>query len=790
MPRKKVIKKNPVGDSERFYDKQPKAFSKTKLLKKPGRERTLATVSKYPVIDDLYGMINSLTQKQIKNYSNTEKLPVIVRETLFEFAEDWSNSDRDHANYLSQVPDGYDRFEAAVIGDFLYWMITGANEKSVLRIGNEVSDLSWDKEIISQCPDFSKKMESFRGLDIHDLPGLHIRILNNLPVNSYNRYTIAQITLDDPQIGEQIFPRPEPMEDSEIDAIQALKRLVMDGNLQKFSIALSQSSKNIVTSSGKGIGTHIFQAFELAKNAVEAFEKGEIGTARKNLDAIQDEYGMDLSTFQTGLKDMFVITASSLTYLPGSVANRRSASSSHNRNRGGGGNNNNNNNNSNKAKISFKGSPEPLLVSLDMSMPPTRDGWKSTKMHEVMKTANQSNLAMGGSNDNIEIVKTKNTRGTLGLTAIKPSANYLTTNWIPIFHAALTGKSTPEKKIFSKWPNQDSISLRFIIHANLSVGIENDFLVPKGTLTVTLRKVPGKKWPTSIAKEDSFYILPTDFFVEDLGRAKNYSDAFTDAALVEEVDSATEIGGEIDLRQTETGRGKVKKNPRGAIGKAIAIDVVPRSQIDVKTLTEKHPSMKYLKKVVKEEDLKQLYDNYGKGQIPDKLRWRGKKYGSKQLLQAALDKSGNQVDKGHPKMQILYAKRKDNGNLVPHRIILPRILAKHDLSSGRLVASKGSKSTAQVRKLLKRIERDFGNLTFVKDLTVKGSYDPLVKSKKVNYNRGVAKQFQSEGHSPGIENASNLYVSQVQLNGSLVYDARLSGGKKMGPVALRWGAKK
>ena len=66
----------------------------------------------------------------------------------------------------------------------------------------------------------------------------------------------------------------------------------------------------------------------------------------------------------------------------------------------------------------------------------------------------------------------------------------------------------------------------------------------------------------------------------------------------------------------------------------------------------------------------------------------------------------------------------------------------------------------------------------------------MVKSKKVNYNRGVAKQFQSEGHSPGIENASNLYVSQVQLNGSLVYDARLSGGKKMGPVALRWGAKK
>ena len=134
MPRKKVVKKNPVGDSERFYGEQP--ITGSKLLKKPGRKRTLASVSKYPAIDDLYAMIDSLNQQQIQKYSDTESLPVIVRDLLFEFAEDWSNMDRDHTNYLSQVPDGYDKFEAAVIGDLLYWMITGANEKSKLRIGN------------------------------------------------------------------------------------------------------------------------------------------------------------------------------------------------------------------------------------------------------------------------------------------------------------------------------------------------------------------------------------------------------------------------------------------------------------------------------------------------------------------------------------------------------------------------------------------------------------------------------------------------------------------------------
>jgi hypothetical protein len=782
MPRKKVVKKNPVGDSERFYGEQP--ITGSKLLKKPGRKRTLASVSKYPAIDDLYAMIDSLNQQQIQKYSDTESLPVIVRDLLFEFAEDWSNMDRDHTNYLSQVPDGYDKFEAAVIGDLLYWMITGANEKSKLRIGNEVSDLSWNKEIEKMCPNFLKKLEKFRGLDIHDLPGLHIRILNNLPVNSYNRYTIAQITLDDPQIGEQVFPSPEPMEDSEIDAIQALKRLVADGNLKKFSIALSQSSKSTIQSTGTGVGAHIFQAFELAKNAVDAFDKGDVASARRLLDAIQNEYDMDLNTFQTGLKDMFVVTASALTFEKGTS----SGSNNRNQNRGGSG--------GNQAKVTLKGGPEPLLVSLDTSMPPTRKGWPKSNMHELMKIANQANTTMNAGN-NLQFSKNEDTRGTAGLTAVKlGNNNVLTTSWIPIFYTAITGEEPGrQQQIMSEFPDQKSVSLRFIIHANLAVGIGNDFLVPKGTLTVTMRRQPKKTWRDSVQDSDSFFFAPIDFFVEDLGRAKFHTDAFTEASLSETVEAATEVGDD-DIRElSQTGRGKVKKNPRGAIGKAVAIDIVPRSQINVKTLTEKHPSLKYLKKVVREEGLESLYDNYGKGQVPSPkskagtYRWRNKTYKSKAELQAALDKKGNQVDKGHPKMQILYAKRKDNGNLVPHRIILPRILVRHDKSTNKIVANKGSKATAQVRKLLKRIEKDFGSVNFVKDLTVRGSYDPNVKSKQVLYNRGVAKQFQSEGHPPGMKDASNLFVSQVQLNGGLVYDARLPGGKRLGPVALRWGAK-
>ena len=151
------------------------------------------------------------------------------------------------------------------------------------------------------------------------------------------------------------------------------------------------------------------------------------------------------------------------------------------------------------------------------------------------------------------------------------------------------------------------------------------------------------------------------------------------------------------------------------------------------------------------------------------------------------------MDKGHPKMQILYARRKDNGNLVPHRIILPRIMARHDLSTGRLVANKGSKAAALTRRLLKRIEKDFGPIMFQRDLADVGGFnvvkskDSRGKVKSLNYNRGIAKLFEAEGHDPGVEGASRLHVSQIALNGVMHYEARLPGGKRMGPVALRWG---
>ncbi len=87
-----------------------------------------------------------------------------------------------------------------------------------------------------------------------------------------------------------------------------------------------------------------------------------------------------------------------------------------------------------------------------------------------------------------------------------------------------------------------------------------------------MRRQPGKPdWKQSVQDADSFFFAPIDFFVEDLGRAKFHTDAFTEASLSEKVEAATEVGDD-DIRElSQTGRGKVKKNPRGAIGKAVAI---------------------------------------------------------------------------------------------------------------------------------------------------------------------------------------------------------------------------
>ena len=805
MARRKRVISNPVGDRERYYQQVSplggKAGGRTKslkdLLRKDGkRANTTASVSKYPDILDIYAMINSLTLEQIKRYSRTSAYDVLSRDLLFHFAEDWGELNRDHSGYLSQVPEGYSKLAASLIGDLLYWMITGVNERSIIKTEEDIRDtLPWSQEISINCPDFAKRMKSIQGLSIHDLRGLQIRILNNLPINSYNRYTIAQATQDDPELAEQFFPKTEPLDFDEHQTLTTLIALVDEGDIEKFSVALAQSSESKLTGATAAM---TFEAFEMAKQAVDAYKRGETEQTRMRLSTLVNEYGMNLNTFQSGLKDMFVLTASTPTPAPGGGKNQKGA------------------------KVAMKGSPSPLLVSLDTSMSP-KGGWPSGDMHAIMKFANQHSVRFkkvdkgkvrmqGEDRANVK------NKGTLGLRAItvrggdKQSIPALTTNWTGIFEAALNGRDYREEKnvddlasgIDLEWPNEESISIRFIIHADLSQGIGDDYLVPKARLTVVARQAVNDTFKAGNFKlnnygsdNDPFYLPVIDLFVEDLGRATGIADAFTkasrEAALEAGLDEeeADESLGEIleESLSVSTARRSVKGSQKKAIGNAIAIDLVPKSQIEMKSITEFHPRMKYLKKVRDKHNLKEMYKHYATGQLPTrakggKYRWRGKLYNSKKQVQAAVSKDGTQVDKGHQSMSILYARRKDNGNLVPHRIILPKIMVK--FSDGRMTANKGSKHSAQVAKLLKQIEADFGKIDFMKNLndaggqSVKGK-DKRGKPKEYNYNRGVGKLFKAKGlQREGI----GLYVSQIALNGVMHYEGRAQGGSRVGPFAF------
>ena len=232
-----------------------------------------------------------------------------------------------------------------------------------------------------------------------------------------------------------------------------------------------------------------------------------------------------------------------------------------------------------------------------------------------------------------------------------------------------------------------------------------------------------------------------------------------------------------------------------AVGKSIAIDLVPKTQINMNTINEHHPRIQYLKKVRDKLGLQDMYKHYTTGQLPTslkqgKFKWRGKIYNSKKQVQEAISKTGTQVDKGQQAMSILYARRKDNGNLVPHRIILPKIMVKYDSETGKMTANKGSKHSKDIAKLLKQIETDFGQVTFVKNLndfggqTAKGK-DKRGKPKEYNYNRGVGKLYKVKGLDySGVQ----IFVSQVALNGVLHYEGRKPGGKSTGQLALAGGA--
>ena len=223
-------------------------------------------------------------------------------------------------------------------------------------------------------------------------------------------------------------------------------------------------------------------------------------------------------------------------------------------------------------------------------------------------------------------------------------------------------------------------------------------------------------------------------------------------------------------------------------GQLIAIDLTPSTHVRLSKAVDRADYFKQLNK--EDSDFKTLWNKYGRGNKPIRRKgkwfWRGKEFASEDSVKKAIAKEGTYADykSGMSNMRLIYAPRKDNGNMVPFRLVMPKIMVRQE--GDRLVAKSGSADTKKVKKLLERLEADFGALKFkLKPLAV-GGYDRYRSFKEAGdkqdpvtrVDRGVFKIFQAQGLETGSDRFStNAHPSGVRPNGNIIYSAMTRSGQ-------------
>ncbi len=313
-------------------------------------------------------------------------------------------------------------------------------------------------------------------------------------------------------------------------------------------------------------------------------------------------------------------------------------------------------------------------------------------------------------------------------------------------------------------------------------------------------RAPGTNFASPIkVKEGSAPVVQVDIIVEDYGRlnlgfttkstkkkkkARGKVSGKAGTATAEEggyYDADAEAAAAAILEQLDPDRlSGLKTNPpllvnapkgggRAAMGKTIAIEVTPRSQVKVSSAQE---DAKWLKMVVKKypDELKSLYDKYARG-APQKYKkirggkwkWSNNIYDTKGEMMDAIKKFGTYKDYkgGTTALRMIKAKRKDNGLFVPWIILIPDAMVRHgDETSGDLIAKKGSADHEPTKLLLDLIEGYFGKIKFSKNLGMGGLRLTSPRSKKgtpsagfrgrqdIPVHEGVKKLFKAEGLKP------------------------------------------
>ena len=709
-------------------------------------------------IDEIVNFINTRTKAQMSKYIETQNVPISARDSILSFIQMWGYLDTTHEEYMRHIPPKFDKMEALRIGDLIYYIITGSNEASKL-------DDNSDRKVWS---DFLKpKMPT--GYTIHDATGLHAELLNYLPQNRYNRMTINQLFMDDPALYSQVFEDHFYLTPSQHDILQNIVTIVEKGNIEKFSLTLHHGTRNdrVRLSRKGGMNEILLGAYEAAVKIAQAYKSGDYEEALAYLKDMEREYSIEPDSFMLHMNEMFMLTPTSIDKKQG-ASRAGVAKKSKNKNRG---KQNKGNKGGDSGTYYIKGFQKPLLVSLDRMTLRDTNKLQDTQVEKIINAIrappfNNRIAKKGGSN---------------GLFVV-PGLG-LTTNWYEIFK-----QMEPTNVYFNEDQqarSSKSLTMRFIIHGDYSTSAGVSDLLPKGTLTVTLRMEKGTK-PAYFGKNDERVFAPVvDILVEDRAGDLGFADARQESTKDRRQNTGNALTDAFNEVNTSVNRGDILTNPKGSKrksrGMSYAIQLIPDSQIRKNTIKEDTKS--WLKPTLEEIDGGMLlHKNFATGKKFQRKPgertwiWNDTEYLTKEDLQTDLNQFGTYIDKGKSeKMVMLYAQRKDNNAMVPYRIHMPRIILQHDMANNTLKAKKGSGYYTATRSLLEAIEGAFGKIKFHRDLKDLGGMQIKKGRTKIRLTQGIGKEFKAEG----LETPTGMAFIHHYLPGTQtpVYASRESSGK-------------
>jgi len=759
----------------------------------------------YPSFKDVVKRLNKLSRDDLKDMSSIESVDILTRVHLNQFLKDWLSDDNGLGEYQRNIPPGYPRDDALMLGDLLVYLMVGGDKipfGSKKGFERPYIDLEGGgkMQIEARYADDLAKMRSKmpEGKSFSDMVGVHAIVLYSLPQRKFHRYNIEQIFKYDPSLADSFFETKQArISPADFETLMNLKNIVERGAIEQFRLAMSTGTQGLksLASQGSTFGQVLMDAYRVAESAVAYFQKGDFPNAVQQLQTLQTEYKVGAGAFASNINNIFVATISTL------MNPIETEKGSH-------------------YSFDYKGNQTPVLMSLSTQFVPEKGPSNILNAARgaarvasgpayAWNSADKNNPAfVDNTNDGLPEKGKSTVAGTNGQKAVmwvesnnkndnfvaKGFNPFVTTDWGAIFAgayaygnvelAARSGTNASKlnegyKAMFDKGRRP---ILKFYVHGTLEYGVTN--LMPTGILTVALSQDKSRYFGKKFDNKYAMGGYAADLFYESFSADDDLAEEFAKIVGDDTNDGMTDFDPSMLDTDDPNARRRARKRPskkKPSQGQMIAIDLVPASQIRLSTVVNKADWYKARMKEDETGMLKQLWDEFARG-APDVKRigrkwfWKGKYYNTRKEANEAkrtMDLTYADKKKGQANMNLIYAKRKDNGQLVPFRLFVPKTLLRRRQND--LLPKKAGYYGA-VKYLLEMIEEEFGKIKFKRVQEGQGGYNRETAKGTVSVDRGVHMIFQTEGLDAGPNYSTKAHPSRVKKDGSMVYQAMMPTG--------------